>query len=200
MLTIWAPKLFNILADLLTWIAKDQGDSNCLHYLGDFLLMGSPESISCQDNLAILVRTCEELGVPLAMEKPEGPSTALTFLGIETDTSRMDIRLQRRNLIAYVKTLTIGWGGKKLQRNGFFLSWLPSTCHRSRTLWPVLCCPYVCYSSQSKAARLFHKIRSRVPVRPSLVPYLLRNMEWFQPAVGALVFLWLESFTLVVQV
>ena len=88
-----APKLFNILADLLEWIASQRGVSVCLHYLDDFLTMGPPASPTCQSNLDILMQTCKELGVPLATEKLEGPSTTLTFLGVEIDTAKMEIRL-----------------------------------------------------------------------------------------------------------
>ena len=35
-----APKLFNILADLVSWITGQHGVSCMLHYLDDFLLMG----------------------------------------------------------------------------------------------------------------------------------------------------------------
>ena len=38
------PKLFNILADLLSWIAQQQGISQALHYLDDFLLIGPPST------------------------------------------------------------------------------------------------------------------------------------------------------------
>jgi len=37
-----APKLFNILADLLEWIVTQKGVSDCLHYLDDFLT-GPPD-------------------------------------------------------------------------------------------------------------------------------------------------------------
>ena len=39
-----APKLFNILADLLSWILQSKGVSPVLHYLDDFLTMGPPIS------------------------------------------------------------------------------------------------------------------------------------------------------------
>ena len=35
-----APRLFNILADLLEWILTDQGATFILHYLDDFLTVG----------------------------------------------------------------------------------------------------------------------------------------------------------------
>ena len=82
-----APKMFNILADFLAWIACQHGVSFLIHYLDDFLTMGPPSSPTYQRNLDTL---CNYLGVPLALEKVEGPSTALPFLGIELDTIRME--------------------------------------------------------------------------------------------------------------
>ena len=38
-----APKLFNILADALEWILKQQGVSFLIHYLDDFLTSGAPD-------------------------------------------------------------------------------------------------------------------------------------------------------------
>ena len=43
-----APRLFNVLADLLEWILKQYRVSFCLHYLDDFLTIGSPGSSTCK--------------------------------------------------------------------------------------------------------------------------------------------------------
>ena len=75
-----APKLFNILTDLLSWISMTKGVSFSIHYLDDFLIMGPAGSGVCQQNLDIFIQTCNELGIPLAEEKLEGPSISLTFL------------------------------------------------------------------------------------------------------------------------
>ena len=48
-----APKLFNILADLLSWIAQTSRVSYLIHYLDDYLTMGPPLSSVCKDNLDI---------------------------------------------------------------------------------------------------------------------------------------------------
>ena len=77
-----APKLFNILADLLSWILTRQGIAPVLHYLDDFLTLGPPGSPTCARNLATIKEVCSTLGIPLALEKVEGPSHTLTFLGI----------------------------------------------------------------------------------------------------------------------
>ena len=88
-----APRLFNILADLLEWILQQEGVSPCLHYLDDFLTVGPPQSSLCQQNLDTIQQVCEWLGIPLALDKVAGPSTSLNFLGITLDTVRMEARL-----------------------------------------------------------------------------------------------------------
>ena len=107
-----APKLFNILADLLSWIAEQRGVSMSLHYLDDFLTMGPASSTLCQGNLATFQQVCDELGIPLATEKIEGPSTSLTFLGIVLDTSRMEARLPDDKLQRIQKEIS-SWLGRK---------------------------------------------------------------------------------------
>ena len=46
---------FNILADLLTWSAQQDGVHFVIHYLNDFLTVGPPNSETCQQNLDILM-------------------------------------------------------------------------------------------------------------------------------------------------
>ena len=107
-----APRLFNILADLLTWSAQHRGISFVIHYLDDFLTVGPPSSDTCQHNLDILKQLCDDLGVPLALEKVVGPSTTISFLGILLDTVRMEIRLPEDKLARIKDTLST-WLGKK---------------------------------------------------------------------------------------
>jgi hypothetical protein len=81
-----SPKIFSAVADALEWCIIQGGVQDIFHYLDDFLVMGPPGSSICNDNLAILLKVCAGLGVPLAPEKQEGPSPVLTFLGIIIDT------------------------------------------------------------------------------------------------------------------
>ena len=103
------PKLFNIMADLLSWIGQHRGIS---HYLDDFLLIGPPSSPECQQNLNTFMQICSNLGVPLASEKMEGPATSLTFLGIMLDTAHMEIRLPQDKLLRIQESLS-QWLGKR---------------------------------------------------------------------------------------
>jgi len=100
-----APKLFNILADLVSWIAVEEGVSCIFHYLDDFLIIGPPHSSVCKQNLDTFMHLCYNLGIPLASEKIEGPSTSLSFLGITLDTARMEIRLPKDKLSRIQDTL-----------------------------------------------------------------------------------------------
>ena len=93
-----APKIINALADALEWIIGKEGVDHIFHYLDDFAVVGLPNSGTCQRCLDILTNTYAELGVPLAPEKQEGPSTTLTFLGIEIDTVRQELRLPQDKL------------------------------------------------------------------------------------------------------
>jgi hypothetical protein len=43
-------------------------------------------------------QVCTSLGVPIANEKTKGPSTVITFLGVEFDTINMELRLPSEKL------------------------------------------------------------------------------------------------------
>ena len=88
-----APKIFNALADGLEWYLHHQGTRQIFHYLDDFLVVGPPASPECGEALATLDRACNWLGIPIADHKREGPTTCLTFLGIEVDTLAGQLRL-----------------------------------------------------------------------------------------------------------
>ena len=107
-----APRLFNVLADLLEWILKQYGVSFCLHYLDDFLTIGAPGSSTCKRNLDTIQQVCEWLGIPLALEKVEGLSTSLNFLGITLDTVRMEARLPTDKL-QRARELVSSWTMRK---------------------------------------------------------------------------------------
>ena len=69
-----------------------------LHYLDDFLTIGPPDTNTCQKYMDTIKEVCKILGVPLAVEKVEGPSTVLSFLGITLDTCKMEARLPEEKL------------------------------------------------------------------------------------------------------
>ena len=108
-----APKIFNALADGLEWHLRDQGISNVFHYLDDFIVVVPPDSRECAEALAIIRQACTRLGVPLAEHKQEGPTTCLTFLGIEVDTTASQLRLPGDKL-RRLQALLEGWSNKRV--------------------------------------------------------------------------------------
>lgn len=56
------------------------------HYLDDFVVMGPPDYPCHSHALETMLQTCADLGVPIAADKLKGPTSHLTFLGIEIDT------------------------------------------------------------------------------------------------------------------
>ena len=78
------------------------------HYLDDFLVVGAPGSSQCADSLAMLLGWTKWLGLPVAPEKVEGPTSKLTFLGIEIDTGALILRLPAQKLAA-LKMLIASW-------------------------------------------------------------------------------------------
>ena len=93
-----APKIFTAVADALTWIMQCQGVDYVLHYLDDFLFVGAPDSPQCANSLSKALSICQQLGVPVAPHKIQGPATQLTFLGIELDTHLFQLRLPQDKL------------------------------------------------------------------------------------------------------
>ena len=106
-----APKIFNSVADALEWIVRSNGVEEICHYLDDFLVVGAPGSPQCGESLAALLGCLEFLGFPVAVEKVEGPSSRLTFLGIEIDADAIVLWLPGEKLSA-LKDLIASWKGR----------------------------------------------------------------------------------------
>ena len=130
-----APKLFNALADGLSWILRAKGTRDQLHYLDDFLFIGAPNTEECKQALECALSTCAILGIPVATQKVEGPSTCLSFLGIELDTQALQLRLpveKLRRLQALIKS----WQGKKTCLKRDLLSLIGQLQHACRVVKP----------------------------------------------------------------
>ena len=108
-----APKIFNAVADALEWCIRKRGVLHIFHYLDDFIVIGPPNSSVCAEALATLDQTCSQLGVPIADHKRDGPTTCLTYLGIEVDTVASQLRLPQEKLHR-LQALLAEWGDRKV--------------------------------------------------------------------------------------
>ena len=105
-------KLFNAVADAVEWVLRTAGIQHILHYLDDFLIIGPPGATSCAHNLSLMLRCLKWLGFPVAEEKMEGPTSKLTYLGIEIDTGALVLRLPEEKLTA-LRPLISSWQGRR---------------------------------------------------------------------------------------
>ena len=148
-----APKLFNVMADLLEWILLNQGVTFLLHYLDDFLTMGQSGTTVCQCNLDLLVQTCRVLGIPLAIEKVDGPATVLEFLGILLDTDRMEARLPQEKF-ERIKTTIEVWLHRKNATKREVLSLVGILQHAAKVIRPGRTFVSRMYSTAAKVQEL----------------------------------------------
>ena len=79
---------------------------------GRFLDNWPPHAPVCKQSLDIFMHLFDNLDIPLASEKIEGPSTSLSFLKITLDTANMEIRLPHDKLLRIQVALT-EWSKKK---------------------------------------------------------------------------------------
>ena len=94
-----APFLFSQYAEALQWILKNNYGLNWLiHYLDDYFIAGPPHSCFCQKHLNCFLKVCEQLGIPVDMDKMEGPFTVLIFLGLELNFVLQLIQLPQSKL------------------------------------------------------------------------------------------------------
>ena len=93
-----APCLFNRFADALHWVLATNYHIDAVHYLDDFLLVGAAGQQQCTSSVQVTLSVCERLGIPVAFEKLEGPSTQITFLGIVLDSEARRLSLPQDKL------------------------------------------------------------------------------------------------------
>jgi len=110
-----APKIFNAVADALCWCLQQAGIRFVYHYLDDYILVAPPNSKECSEAVATVEETCAKLGVPMAPGKKEGPTTALTFLGIFVDTVAGELKLPEDKQLR-LQELLRAWGEKRVCR------------------------------------------------------------------------------------
>lgn len=99
-------KTFEALGTAVQRIAQTKlGTCHMLHLLDDFLIIsGSHEQ--CSRELALFLELCSYLGIPITPEKTVGPSTVLSFAGIELDTVRSEARLPHDKVLRCTSMLS----------------------------------------------------------------------------------------------
>ena len=101
--------IWEYYATALEWIFKHCiGIEVVVHYIDDFLFVIKLKA-TAEQQLVRALEICKRLGLPMASDKTEGPTTKLTFLGIELDTEAMMARVPQEHLLKLNQLLS-DWG------------------------------------------------------------------------------------------
>ena len=85
---------FERFSSFLHWVTEmESGLHEIDHYLDDFLFAGADTTSNCSKLMNTFTEVCSQLGVPIADDKTEGPSTRITYLGLSIDTEKMLIQI-----------------------------------------------------------------------------------------------------------
>ena len=105
--------LFEQFSTFLEWCAKTLTRSeNLIHYLDDFC-GGAHAKDEAGGLLEGILQLFKQLGVPVAPDKVEGPTTCLKFLGLIVDTVAMEVRIPEEKVTDLLGEVTGLLGGKK---------------------------------------------------------------------------------------
>lgn len=92
--------LFEKFSSALQWILHDKFSVlHCVHILDDFLFIGYPNSPGCHDALRAFHTLANDINLPIKSEKTVLPCTTLTFMGLEIDSIKFEIRLPEDKLL-----------------------------------------------------------------------------------------------------
>ena len=154
-----APYLFNTLADILCAVCHELFHiPNLLHLLDDFWLCGPADSPLCKLRLDIIMSVFKYLGVPIAGEKTEGPTTNLTFLGIELDSVEMVARLPE-NKMADLRSLLHNFRGRRSCRLRELQHLLGKLNFASRVVVPGRTFMRRLYDATRHVSKPYHHVR-----------------------------------------
>ena len=172
-----APKLFTALADALQWVLQRRGVRDTMHYLDDYLFGGAPGSGVCGRSLCIAKETCESLGVPLALEKQEGPAQQLVFLGIGLDTAKFELSLPEEKLRRLVGMIA-EWQVKRSCTKRELLSLIGHLQHATRIVKPGR--PFLrrMIDLSTSVRELHHHIRLRAGFHSDLQWWAMFTGRW----------------------
>lgn len=171
-----APKIFTAVADAIQWILASQGVQQSLHYLDDYILVATNPGEASHQRQTI-VSVFHGLGVPLEPTKLEGPSSCLTFLGIEVDTDSLQLRLPRAKLDRLVAELGDAIGRKCMSKREL-QSLTGLLQHASKVVRPGRAFMRNLHALQSVGRFPTHKVRLNAVARADIVWWFVFVREW----------------------
>ena len=172
-----APKIFTALADAVEWVLQQRGVRFVIHYLDDFFLVGGTEYAACALQLKIILDTFQELGLPIALNKLEGPSTRLTFLGFELDSRAMVVRLPQSKIQELQSEIMV-WKRKDSCLKKEMDSLVGKLSHAAKVVRPGKTFLRNLYQKLAETEQPYHHIRFNIPVKSDLMWWAMFIQSW----------------------
>ena len=130
-----SPCIFNMFADALQWVLVRKCLISAIsHYLDDFILC-APTFHETQCKINDVQALFNKVGVPIALDKLEGPSQVMTYLGIEIDTISSVVRLPKSKL-SELKCMVFSWRSKRKCTKRELLSLIGSLSFACKVIRP----------------------------------------------------------------
>lgn len=172
-----APKLFTAVADGLAWAMHCRGIRNFIHYLDDFFFCGPHASLECARSLEVAVPLCAQLGLPVAPEKLLGPTTTITFLGIELDSVHQELRLPQEKLFQ-LRALLRSWSTRRAATKHQLQSLIDHMSHAAQVIRPGRTFMRGLIEAMQIPRRPFHQVRLNGQCRADLAWWALFVDDW----------------------
>ena len=163
-----APKIFTALAVAAEWVIKQAGVGFVVHYLDDFLVTGAPGTPECATALRTILDVFCRLGFPIAIEKLEGPTPRLEFLGFELDSQSMEVRLSLSKL-QELQALIHSWVGRKSCERRELESLVGKLAHAAKVVKPGKTFMRRMFELLRGARKPHHRIRLNLSFRSDLL-------------------------------
>ena len=158
------------MGDVLQW-------SKVLPPLSDDFLIITQGYEAAQTALQITLSICETLHFPVASEKAVGPSTALTFLGIQIDTVAGTVSLPPEKL-HQLHVLLEQWMNRRAPIKRDLLSLLGHLSHAATVIPPGHTFVRHLTEAASQVRALHHHVRLNVQCWADLQWWLMFDLTW----------------------
>ncbi len=172
-----APLLFTAVGDAIEWIATQRGAKWLRHYIDDFVSVGQKGTNDCAEAMDILKETCHWLGMPLEEKKEEGPSEVLTFLGLEIDTVKMEVRLPQEK-VKEMRSILKRWRGMKSCKRRDLESIVGSLNHACKAVRPGRAFKRRLQDLMTTAVRDGRRVRLNLETRADIEWWYQFGLEW----------------------
>lgn len=113
-----SPAVFEVFSTFVQWAVINSSQSHLTsvdHYLDDFWFAGRKDSSDCLELMDTFDFVCKDIGIPINHDKTEGPTTRLTYLGIEIDSERGELKIPAEKILKISQLLEQVLNHKKLR-------------------------------------------------------------------------------------